>query len=116
VNGAILLLLCILLSAMASYFLKLGALATGTSGSPWAMVTNPAVALGALCYGLTFALYALSLQKVPLSLAQPVITAGTSLVAVIMAVVLLEERMATANWIGVLLVCLGVYFLFYGRA
>lgn len=66
-------------------------------------------------YAATFGLYALALQKVPLSLAQPVITGGASVVTAMLSVMLLKESMGFTNWLGLLLVCAGVYLLFYGR-
>lgn len=114
-SGYLLLLICLLLSAAASYFLKLGAVAEIGSGNLLTIATNPMTMLGAVCYALTFALYALALQKVPLSLAQPVITGGASVVTAMLSIVLLHEHMSAANWAGLALVCAGTYFLFHGR-
>ena len=61
------------------------------------------------------ALYAVALQKVPLSLAQPVITGGASVVTAVVSVWLLRESMGAVNWLGLALVCLGLYLLFAGR-
>jgi multidrug transporter EmrE-like cation transporter len=63
----------------------------------------------------TFGLYALALQKVPLSLAQPVITGGASVVTAVLAAIVLRETMGLVNWFGLLLVCSGIYLLFLGR-
>jgi small multidrug resistance pump len=115
VNGPMLLLSCLLLSAAASYFLKLGAVAEIGKANLMAIATHPMTLLGALCYVATFALYALALQKVPLSLAQPVITVGASVVTAVLSVMLLKESMGPANWLGLMLVCAGVYLLFNGR-
>ena len=71
--------------------------------------------LGGFCYAATFALYAVALQKVPLSLAQPVITGGASVVTAVVSVWLLRESMGAVNWLGLALVCLGLYLLFAGR-
>ena len=114
-NGSTLLFFCLLLSAAASYFLKLGAMAEIGKGDLLAIATNPMALLGAICYAATFGLYALALQKVPLSLAQPVITGGASVVTAMLSVMLLKESMGFTNWLGLILVCAGVYFLFYGR-
>ena len=114
-NGSMLLLLCLLLSAAASYFLKLGAMAEIGKGELLAIASNPMTLLGAVCYAATFALYALALQKVPLSLAQPVITGGASVVTALLSVMLLRESMGLTNWLGLLMVCAGIYLLFSGR-
>lgn len=114
-TGPILLLLCLLLSAAASYFLKLGATTGLSDAGWWGIATHPMTLLGATCYAATFGLYALALQKVPLSLAQPVITGGASVVTALLAVMLLKESMGLVNWLGLLLVCSGIYLLFVGR-
>lgn len=114
-NGALLLLACVGLSAAASYFLKLGALAGEGKAGLLALATEPMTLLGAFCYAATFALYALALQKVPLSLAQPVITGGASVLTALLALLLLREPMGPANWLGLVLVCGGIYLLFHGR-
>jgi multidrug transporter EmrE-like cation transporter len=115
VTGPILLFLCLLLSAAASYFLKLGATAGLSGAGWWDIAMHPMTMLGAACYAATFGLYALALQKVPLSLAQPVITGGASVVTALLAVMLLKETMGLANWLGLLLVCSGIFLLFVGR-
>jgi multidrug transporter EmrE-like cation transporter len=71
--------------------------------------------VGGVCYAATFALYALALQKVPLSLAQPVITGGASVLTAVVSVMFLREAMAPLNWAGLALVCAGIYLLFAGR-
>jgi multidrug transporter EmrE-like cation transporter len=113
-SGSLLLLLCVSLSAAASYFLKLGATASG-SGGLLAIAMHPFTMLGGVCYAATFGLYALALQKVPLSLAQPVITGGASVVTAVLAAMVLKETMGLVNWLGLLLVCSGIYLLFFGR-
>jgi multidrug transporter EmrE-like cation transporter len=113
-SGLLLLVLCVSLSAAASYFLKLGATASG-AGSLLAIATNPLTIVGGVCYAATFGLYALALQKVPLSLAQPVITGGASVVTAVLAAIVLRETMGLVNWFGLLLVCSGIYLLFLGR-
>ncbi len=115
-SGPLLLLACVCLTAAASYFLKLGATAALANGGLLAIATHPLTLLGGGCYAATFGLYALALQKVPLSLAQPVITGGASVVTAILSALLLKEVMALTNWLGLLLVCLGIYLLFLGRA
>lgn len=114
-TGPVLLFLCLLLSAAASYFLKLGATAGLSGVGWWGIVIHPLTLLGAVCYAATFGFYALALQKVPLSLAQPVITGGASVVTALLAVTLLKEPMVLINWLGLLLVTSGIYLLFIGR-
>jgi multidrug transporter EmrE-like cation transporter len=114
-SGPALLFFCVLLSAAASYCLKLGAASGSLRGDLMAIASNPMTLLGAACYAATFALYALALQKSPLSLAQPVITGGASVLTALLSVTLLKETMGVTNWLGLTLVCLGIYLLFLGR-
>lgn len=114
-NGTMLLLLCVLFSAAASYSLKLGATSEAESGGLLAIALQPLTLLGGVCYAATFVLYAIALQKVPLSLAQPVITGGASVVTALVSVWVLKESMGAFNWLGLALVCLGVYLLFLGK-
>lgn len=114
-NGPVLLLACLLLTSAASYLLKLGATGSGTDAGLLGVAMHPLTILGAACYAATFALYALALQKVPLSLAQPVITGGATVVTALVSVVVLRESMGATNWLGLLLVCSGIYLLFWGR-
>jgi multidrug transporter EmrE-like cation transporter len=114
-SGALLLLLCVLFSTGASYFIKIGAVGMNEQHSLLAAATNPMILVGALCYGLSFVTYIIVLQKVQLSLAQPVVTAGVSVVTAVLATVFLKEVMSSLNWLGLTLVCGGVYLLFMGR-
>ena len=115
-NGAALLLLRVLFSAGASWFLKIGAVGVIGRDNLLAMATNPMIMLGGLCYVLAFVSYVIVLQKVQLSLAQPVITAGASVITVVVSTLLLKEVMSSANWLGLILICGGVYLMFMGRA
>jgi multidrug transporter EmrE-like cation transporter len=115
-SGTALLLLCVLFSAGASYLLKISAVDVSGWDNLLAAATNPMIILGGLCYELDFVSYVVVLQKVPLSLAQPVITAGVSVVTVALSTLLLKEVMSPINWLGLSLVCAGIYFMFMGRA
>lgn len=114
-SGITLLVLCVLLNAAASIFLKYGASALTGSFSFSDLTSTPMIWIGAVCYSAAFLGYIYALRIVPLSLAQPVMTAGVSAVTVLFAVMIFREPMALANWIGLVLVCLGVFLLFWGR-
>lgn len=106
---------CVLLSAAASIFLKIGATALTGSLSFSTLVSNHMIWIGAVFYSAAFLGYIYVLRLVPLSLAQPVITAGVSAVTALVAVMLFREQMALANWIGLTLISAGIFFLFWGR-
>jgi multidrug transporter EmrE-like cation transporter len=111
-----LLIACILSSATASIFLKVGASESGNIKNIFALVNNPMLLLGAAFYAISFVCYVYVLKQLPLSLAQPVITVGVSAIAAIVAVFFFREPMEIINWLGFILVCVGICFLFAGRA
>ncbi len=111
-----LLILCVVLSTAASYSLKVAALANENRESLIGILANSSTFLGGVLYAATFAAYAIALQKVPLSLAQPVVTAGASVLTALLSVWLLKENMQLSNWAGLLLIIAGIYLLFVGRA
>jgi drug/metabolite transporter (DMT)-like permease len=115
-TGIYLLIACIVSSACASLFLKLAS-TRSLAGSLdlLRILNNPMLWLGGFCYAAAFLGYVYLLRFFPLSLAQPAITAGVSVVTTLMAVFFLREQINTVNWAGVLLVCVGVYFLFWQR-
>ena len=111
----ILLVLCVISSALASIFLKIGATTLIGSLSFSALLSNHMIWIGAFFYSAAFLGYIYVLRVVPLSLAQPVITAGVSAVTVFAAMILFREVMTLVNWIGLAFVCAGIFFLFWGR-
>jgi multidrug transporter EmrE-like cation transporter len=114
--GTILLVLCVLFSALASIFLKIGATALTEPVNFSALISNQMIWFGAVFYSVAFLGYIFVLRLVPLSLAQPVITAGVSAVTALVAVFFLREQIQLVNWIGLILISAGILFLFWGRA
>lgn len=114
-NGIILLVGCVFLSAAASICLKAGASALTGPLSLVALINNPMIWIGAVFYSAAFLGYVFILRLVPLSLAQPIITAGVSAVTALVAVMIFRESMNLTNWIGLTLICAGIFFLFWGR-
>jgi len=102
------------MSALASIFLKM-AVANVNELTAWTLVCNWKIWMGAIFYASAFLGYIYTLRLVPLSLAQPVITAGVSAVTALVAKLFFKEQMALDNWVGLFLICLGILFLFYGR-
>ena len=104
-----------LLSAAASIFLKIGATTLTGALSFSTLISNQMIWIGAVFYSAAFLGYIYVLRLVPLSLAQPVITAGVSAVTALVAAMFFHEQMALSNWFGLTLICAGVFFLFWGR-
>jgi multidrug transporter EmrE-like cation transporter len=110
-----LLIACIILSAGASICLKIGASTLINSLSLASLFKNYMVWLGGAFYASSFFGYIYVLRTVPLSLAQPVITAGVSAVTALVAILFFREQMSLANWMGLLLISIGIFFLFWGK-
>jgi drug/metabolite transporter (DMT)-like permease len=115
-SGLILLVTCIVFSAGASIFLKLGAASIPGRIDALSLLQNPMIWAGGFLYGFAFIGYIYVLRLVPLSLAQPVITAGVSIVTAFIASIFFREQILPLNWTGILIVCLGIFFLFSGRS
>jgi multidrug transporter EmrE-like cation transporter len=114
--GWFLLGFCVLSSAGASVFLKLGSSSFLQVPDLKALIMNPMLWTGGVCYGAAFFGYIYTLRLVPLSLAQPVITAGVSVITALVAVYVFREQMGFMNWSGLALICSGILLLFWGRA
>jgi len=114
-SGVPLLIACILFSACASFFLKLGALSLKEPQSFLTLITNPMLWVGGFFYAAAFLGYIYLLRLLPLSLAQPAITVGVSALSALAAALFLREQMSLINWAGLSIVCVGVFFLFFGR-
>lgn len=114
--NALLLAGCVLLSAAASIFLKMGASTLTGALSFTALIGNPMIWFGGICYAAAFLGYIYVLRVIPLSLAQPVITVGVSVMTTLVAVIFLRESVALVNWFGLILICTGIFLLFLERA
>jgi multidrug transporter EmrE-like cation transporter len=115
-NAFILVALCIFFSALASIFLKLGA-DTLTNGFEFkSLISNPMIWCGGLFYAMAFFSYIYTIRIIPLSLVQPSVTAGVSVITVTVAVVFFREYMSATNWLGLILVCTGIFLLFMNRS
>ncbi len=115
-NNYIPLLVCVIFSSLASILLKHGATNIVHLHRIENIIANKFIWLGAAFYALTFISYIIALRVIPLSIAQPVITTGASVIAVLAAVILYNETMLIANWIGIALICSGLFLLFYGHS
>ena len=113
--GFILLVLCVLFSALASIFLKMGVSALTQPSSFLSVITSPMIWLGGGFYSIAFLGYIYVLKIVPLSLVQPVITAGVSVLTTVVAVMFFKEQLMSIHWFGLLLICTGIFLLFWGR-
>jgi len=79
------------------------------------LIANPLIWLSAFFYGVAFVFYIYALKNTSLSYVQPVVTAGVSVLCVLAAVFVFGEEVLFANWIGLIVICFGIYLLGVGR-
>jgi len=111
--GVILVFISVFFSALASIFLKLNSVLSTEKTGFFYYLLNFNTFLGLMCYGLSFLCYVFVLRHVPLAMAQPAITVGASVVTSIAAVILFKEDMSFFNIVGLILIFIGVFFLFF---
>lgn len=109
-DGAITLLILVSqvgLTVAANLFVKIGSQAGVIQNSAIMGLLNLKTLAGLLCFGASFALYALLLQRLPLNIAQSFLAA--QFVAVIVAsAVFLGEPIAALRWAGIGLIFVGI--------
>jgi small multidrug resistance pump len=105
------LILGILSNASASVLIKLAMVPPRKFPSladPLAALSNWPFWLGLGLYGAAFLLYAASLQRLPLNVAHPVLTAGAVATVAICSVVIFRETFHWTTVAGIFLVIAGV--------
>lgn len=73
-------------------------------------LTTPYVLFGFAAYGVSAALWLIILSRVDLSLAYPIVSLGYVLV-VLTSWLLLGEHVTLLRWLGVFIICVGVYLV-----
>lgn len=114
-NGFTLLILSTFSSALASVCLKINSITLDKKIGFFFSIINIWTALGLFFYGFAFFCYIFLLKKIPLSLAQPTITAGTSTITVILAMSFFNENLSFFNFLGLIFIFVGIFFLFMGK-
>ena len=85
-----------------------GMLDGGLGGLVRLLVRHWAVLLGLVCFASNVVFYAYALQKVPISVAYPVMVITGFAIIVVVAGNLLHERLTVAQWVGVGAILVGV--------
>ncbi|MGY2896931.1 DMT family transporter [Deinococcus sp. UYEF24] len=106
--NALLLVLGILSNAGASLLIKL---ANSPGGGLSGMLLRPALWGSLVLYGSAFVLYALALQRLPLGIAQPLLTGGALMTVTLASVWWLHEPLTPARMGGTVLVLIGAVLL-----
>jgi len=112
------LLIALVLNASANLMLKFGMrrieaegglLQGGIGPALHAMLSTPVVMLGLACFALNAVCYMYALQRWKVSAAYPVMVGGGfAIIALVARLSDLHERMTAAQWLGVVLIGLGV--------
>lgn len=74
------------------------------------MFIQPYVFLGLVCFVISSIFWLVVLSRVDLSFAYPMVSIGYIIVAIV-AYFLFGENLTLIRWIGILTICLGVYFI-----
>jgi multidrug transporter EmrE-like cation transporter len=74
------------------------------------VMVNPFVLAGLACYALSVAIWLMVLSRVDVSFAYPMLSVGY-IVTALASKALFGEAVITARWIGILVICLGVYLI-----
>ncbi len=85
-----------------------GALDGGLGGLVRLLVRHWTVLLGLVCFAANVVFYAYALQKLPISMAYPVMVTTGFAIIVVVAGVVLRERLTAAQWVGVGAILVGV--------
>ena len=79
--------------------------------NPLAALGNWPFWLGLGLYGVAFLLYAAALTRLPLNVAQPVLTAGAIATVALLSVLIFHEQFCWTTGAGILLVIAGVVLI-----
>lgn len=75
---------------------------------PLSVITNLPLIVGVVLYGIAFVLYAVTLQRLPLNVAHPILTCGAISLVAVLSVVLFHETFPLVKIAGVVCVVVGV--------
>lgn len=107
----LILLVGVLSNASASVLIKVAMMPPRkfpSPSDPMAALSNWPFWLGLGLYGTAFLLYAAALARLPLNVAQPVLTAGAVAVVSVMSVLIFRETLQWNTVAGIFLVIVGV--------
>ncbi|MBW1779516.1 MAG: EamA family transporter [Deltaproteobacteria bacterium] len=74
------------------------------------VILNPFVFAGLLCYVVSVIVWLMALSRVEVSYAYPLLSVGY-IVAAFAGQVLFHEALTPVRWIGILVICLGVFLI-----
>ncbi|MBN1346177.1 MAG: EamA family transporter [Phycisphaerae bacterium] len=110
----------LLLNATANLMMKFGVVRFKTAGVSladgiWpalaALLTNWVLILGLACFAMNVVLYTYALTKLPISIAYPIMVTVGFAIIVVVAGLYLNEHPTKLQWIGVVLILVGVWLV-----
>ena len=109
----IILVLNVIVGALANIFLKKGSLALPPLSLTnwWKIATSPWIIVGVVLFVVNFPLYSAILQKMKLAVAFPLVTSLTFITVVLMSMLILKESLTAAQYIGIVILIVGIWFL-----
>ena len=112
--------LALLLNATANLMMKFGMVrfkaagvtaADGTGALVSAILSNWVLILGLFLFALNVAFYAYALKEIPISVAYPIMVTLGFAIIVTVAGIYLHERLTVQQWLGVVLILVGVWLV-----
>jgi len=119
-NYLIALTAALLLNATANLLMKFGMkkideagglTSQGAAHAALSILTSPLLIVGMICFGLNLLAYMYALQKLPISVAYPVMVSTGFAIIVVVAGRMLGERLSAIQWAGVAAILLGVWLV-----
>jgi small multidrug resistance pump len=110
----LLLFLCVSFNALAGLSIKYATQPPFRQPSlqdPMTIIANWPLWFALAFYGSAFLAYAAVLGRMPLSVAGPVVTSGTTLMVAILAITLLREPLRLTTCLGIATIVLGVVLI-----
>ena len=80
----------------------------GVPGLIRLLLQNWILLVGLTCFALNVVFYAYALQKLPISMAYPIMVTGGFVIIVTVAGLMLKERLSMIQWVGVAAIFIGV--------
>jgi multidrug transporter EmrE-like cation transporter len=112
----ILILVCVFLGVAGELLFKTGAInlknvdltaSPGTFSSILAILRNPVIIMGFVCYGIASVLWIIVLSRLDLSFAYPIYALMFALIP-LAAFIVFREQIPVGRWVGILLIVMGV--------
>lgn len=115
----IFLIIALILNASANILIKVGATKMGslknlnTTETIFKVATNYFLIFGLIFFALNVIFYFLSLTKINLSAAYPIMTSGGFLIISLFSIFYLKESITSLQIAGIILIAIGITFIAY---